>query len=113
MAPMTIKIPRDPPCDRCPARCCRRQTSDWPFAVELVDEDGATFAEFATWDKAVGAMVIPYAADGRCPYLTDANLCRVHAAKPQSCRAFACTSGHLVFLSRNPELVELLEQSRR
>ena len=99
-----------PPCDHCPARCCRRQASGWPFAIELIAEDGRKFDEFAIYDATVGAMVIPYDQHGCCPYLTPDNLCRVHADKPHSCRAFTCTTGHIVFLSRNPELVELLEK---
>lgn len=102
-------MPHEPPCDRCPARCCRRQTSGWPFAIELVEADGDRFDEFSVHDAVLGARVIPYNEDGRCPYLADDNRCRVHADKPVSCREFTCTTGHIVFLSRNPELVRLLE----
>lgn len=98
-----------PPCHQCIARCCQHATSGWPFAAVLEPEEVAEFNEFATYDQAMQAYVLPYDAQGRCPYLGVDNLCSIHNDKPKTCRDFNCTVGHIIFLSRNPELVALLD----
>ncbi|MFC1649068.1 YkgJ family cysteine cluster protein [Nanoarchaeota archaeon] len=41
--------------------------------------------------EACGANILKKKEDGSCVYLKD-NMCSIHATRPQSCRAFFCTS---------------------
>gem|GEM_PF-5643483 len=75
----------------------------------LEPEEVGKFGEFAVYDTAMQAYVLPYDGRGRCYYLDAANLCQIHQDKPKTCRDFNCTRGHIIFLSRNPELVTLLD----
>lgn len=100
----------EPPCRQCIARCCRQEYTGWPFAVELVAEDSDRFDEYAVYNATVNAYVLPYNEHGVCHYLTEDNRCRIHEHRPQTCRAFDCTRGNIIFVSRNPELLLLLEE---
>ncbi len=107
---MSDEVELEPPCHRCIARCCWQQHSGWPFAVMLEPEDGDKFDAVAVYHPDAPGKVIPYNENGCCPFLTEDNRCGVHDDKPRTCRAFNCTTGHIVFLSRNPELLALLEE---
>lgn len=50
--------------------------------------------------------ILPF-VDGRCPHLTEAGRCRIHATRPRGCREFDC-SQEAGYLRTHPRVAALL-----
>ena len=123
MRRLRLAILGDSPCDLCTAACCKQNGHD--YAVLLEGEvERRRFAAFAT-DVPVEAegrvsleRVLPY-REGRCVFLGEDDRCTVYDDRPINCRRFQCVSGyhggggtprqHDRFLSRNPDVLRMLE----
>jgi Fe-S-cluster containining protein len=109
------------PCDRCVAACCKQNGHE--FAAILVDGERGQFAAFAqsvniraSNGALVTELVLPY-VEGRCQFLGADDRCTIYDDRPAACRRFECSAHfnargigkHDVFLDRNPQVRELLE----
>ena len=121
MKSVRIAILGASPCGRCTSACCRQNGHD--YAALLQGDEVRRFAPYAidarieAGGRVVVEKVLPY-IDGRCTFLGDGGDCLVYEDRPAACRAFECVrhfnrvgvGRHDIFLSRNPRVLEMLEQ---
>ena len=123
MPRLRLAILGDSPCDLCTAACCKQNGHDYAVLLEG-EQERRRFAAFSVrvsvsaGGTSLVERVLPY-LDGRCRFLGEDDRCTIYDDRPANCRRFECVTGyhqggstvgrHSLFLSRNPGVLQMLE----